>query len=234
MAHTLNDTEFGAIRVKRVHAAKHVRLRIGRDGSLIATMPKRAPLILVKNLVNDSRERLRSLIGEQTTHKNTRYIDNDRVGASHTLAFIKDTIATHRVKFVGQNIIILIPEDDVWSSTESQKYARNGVTKALKKEAHAYLPRRLLHLANIHDFEYVSIRYTNAKSRWGSCSSSGTISLNIALMLLPVEIIDYILLHELCHTKEMNHSEDFWAMVENVSPEYKSHRKKLKEYSPYL
>ena len=98
----------------------------------------------------------------------------------------------------------------------------------------AYLPRRLQYLADLGDFHYTKVRYGNAKGRWGSCSSQGVISLNVALMRLPKELIDYVLIHELSHTKHLNHSEAFWSLVETYYPDYKTARKELKSYSPYL
>ena len=73
---------------------------------------------------------------------------------------------------------------------------------------------------------------SHANTRWGSRSSSGTISLNIGLMNLPQELSDYVILHELAHINHMDHSEKFWAEVAEHDPKYKQHRKALKEYSP--
>ena len=73
---------------------------------------------------------------------------------------------------------------------------------------------------------------SHANTRWGSRSSSGTISLNIGLMNLPQELSDYVILHELAHINHMDHSEKFWAEVAEHDPKYKQHRKALKGYSP--
>ena len=67
------------------------------------------------------------------------------------------------------------------------------------------------------------------RTRWGSCSARGTISLNWRLMLAPPDILDYVVVHELCHSKEMNHSRAFWERVETILPDYKRRRKWLKE-----
>lgn len=67
------------------------------------------------------------------------------------------------------------------------------------------------------------------KTRWGSCSSSGNLNFNWKLVMAPVEVMDYVIVHELCHMKELNHSSNFWALVGKVCPDYKNHRKWLKE-----
>lgn len=86
----------------------------------------------------------------------------------------------------------------------------------LRSRAKEILPERLQQLATRHGFRYSSVSLRDSHTRWGSCSSRGSISLSIYLVLLPDELIDYVLLHELCHTVEMNHSERFWALLDKV------------------
>lgn len=105
--------------------------------------------------------------------------------------------------------------------------------KLLRKQAKAFLPDRLAALAAHHHFVYQKIRLSNATSRWGSCSSRGTISLNIQLMRLSPELIDYVLLHELSHTRHLNHGPAFWRQVSEVCPQYKMLRQKLRQLHPH-
>lgn len=232
MAHTIVDKEFGDIRVKRVHGAKHVRLKVTGEGLIVATLPKRAALKLVSGLIEDSRAELRKVLQNESRTPRRVYENNQRIGASHVLRFT--SAPKPRVSVVGQMIIVASPDPTQSHTDMLQQLAREGVEKALKQEARSYLPRRLSHLAEKYGFHYSSLRFGNAKGRWGSCSSNGTISLNIALMTMPVDVIDYILVHELCHTKEMNHSERFWSLVENCLPNYRVIKKQLKLYNPYL
>lgn len=81
---------------------------------------------------------------------------------------------------------------------------------------------------------YTSITIRDQKSRWGSCSSRGTLSFNYRLIFAPPAILDYVVVHELCHLTHMNHSKDFWDMVAGVMPEYKQCRKWLREHGGEL
>jgi predicted metal-dependent hydrolase len=106
--------------------------------------------------------------------------------------------------------------------------------KQIRAKAKAYLPTRVKFLAQKHGFKPAKVSCRNQKTRWGSCSPAGNISLNIALVLLPPELIDYVILHELTHLSEMNHSQIFWQKLGQVSPDYKKLRRQLKDHSPYL
>lgn len=110
--------------------------------------------------------------------------------------------------------------------------ARDQKKKLLAKEARAYLPYRIEFLAGKYGYTFSRLRLSHAGTRWGSCSSTGTVSLNIGLMNLPESLRDYVILHELAHTRHMNHSADFWSEVARTDPRYHEHRKKLKLFSP--
>ncbi len=100
--------------------------------------------------------------------------------------------------------------------------------RALAKEAVSYIPARVSFFAEAIGTDYGKITIRNQRARWGSCSSAGNLNFNCLLMLTPPEVIDYVVVHELCHRLEMNHSPRFWAEVESIIPAYKKHRKWLK------
>lgn len=97
-----------------------------------------------------------------------------------------------------------------------QEWIRKVIINTMRKRAKDILPRRLQQLAKQHEFRYTSVSVRNSHSRWGSCSSRGSINLSIYLVLLDDKLIDYVLLHELCHTREMNHSQRFWNLLDSV------------------
>ena len=225
------DKEFGPIICRRSPQARFVRIRVSEDGSLRASLPKRAALYMVQELLDSSRTEIRKLVESQKA-KRIQYRDGMNIGHSHKLSISYDDISSPKRSLRGQEIVIVLPYAYQTDSSLAQSFLSAEVKRALKREAMAYLPRRLRYLADMYGFDYARERFGNQSGRWGSCSSSGTISLNVALMNLPHELIDYVLIHELVHTKQMNHSSDFWEIVESCMPEYKQHRKILKTMSP--
>lgn len=110
----------------------------------------------------------------------------------------------------------------------TEKLTREKVI-ALADEALKVIPERVEYFAKVIGVTYGKITVRNQKTRWGSCSSKGNLNFNCLLMLAPPEVLDYVVVHELCHRKQMNHSKAFWLEVEKVLPNYKEVRKWLKE-----
>ena len=110
--------------------------------------------------------------------------------------------------------------------------ARDAKLKILRNKAKAYLPYRLEYFANLYGYKYDKCRLAHANTRWGSCSTRKTISLNIGLMNVPEKLRDYVILHELAHLNHTDHSEAFWREVAEHDPHFKEHRKRLKMFSP--
>jgi predicted metal-dependent hydrolase len=229
---TIHDEEFGTVTLRRSAKASSVKIRIGTDGRLHASLPTRAHLVLVKRLIDGSRVEIRTMLREH--HGQSVFIDGMQIGKSHRLiarpGMVRQTAVTHH----GQQIIVAMPVDTPMEASDVQAVIRPAVIEALRKEARSYLPKRLAFLAERHGFSYKKVRFSHASGRWGSCTTAGTISLNIALMKLPFELIDYVLLHELSHTVEMNHSSAFWSLVERCDRDYAAHRRNLKRESPSI
>lgn len=116
----------------------------------------------------------------------------------------------------------------------AEQRARDYQKKQLTKKAKEYLPYRLEYYAKLYGYKYDKCRLSHANTRWGSCSSNKTISLNIGLMKVPEPLRDYVILHELAHLNHMDHSAAFWAEVGTHDKNYKAHEKKLKQFSPGL
>lgn len=106
--------------------------------------------------------------------------------------------------------------------------------KRYRNSAREFITARTAYYHNITGGNYTSITIRDQKSRWGSCSSRGTLSFNYRLIFAPPIILDYVVVHELCHLTHMNHSKDFWDMVERVMPDYKMHKNWLREHGHEL
>ena len=104
-----------------------------------------------------------------------------------------------------------------------------GERKALAEKAAEVLPEKVSRFAQQLGVSYGRITIRSQRTRWGSCSAKGNLNFNCLLMLCPEEVQDYVVIHELCHRKEMNHSTAFWAEVEKHCPDYRIHRKWLKD-----
>lgn len=108
---------------------------------------------------------------------------------------------------------------------DAQEYKKN------KEKSLLFIRSRIEILNRVYDFEFNKISIRNQKTRWGSCSKNGNLSFNYKIIFLPIELADYIIVHELCHLKELNHSRDFWKLVAISCPDFKKNKRSLKNFS---
>jgi len=102
--------------------------------------------------------------------------------------------------------------------------------KANKKKAYVLIMERISHFNQSGEFPVGKVFIRNQKTRWGSCSGKRNLSFNYKLLFLPENLRDYIIIHELCHLKEMNHSKNFWTLVSTRVPDYKALRRQIRLY----
>ena len=119
--------------------------------------------------------------------------------------------------------------DNIKQKTKPSNPLTQNEINELKQKALLCIPQKIEHFADLIGVRPAKITVRNQKTRWGSCSKSGNISINCLVMLMPEKVIDYIVVHELCHLKEMNHSKSFWREVERIIPDYKQRQNWLKE-----
>lgn len=174
-----------------------------------------------------------------TKYKNGRYI---RIRVADDA--VKVSLPYHS-RF--DDALVFVDQKRAWIKTEIEKLKqkksqlnffdinKDTLIDNLKRKAHAYLPIRIRQLALKHGLNFNKLALRNSKTRWGSCSFDNNINLNIHLMKLPDELIDYVILHELTHTVHKNHSKDFWDFLSNLlGINSKQIDKKLKAYSTDL
>lgn len=130
----------------------------------------------------------------------------------------------------GKTQIICPPETD-FNRKEIQEWLHKVIEEILRKQAKSYLPIRLQQLSKRNNLPFNNISIKSNRSNWGSCTSKKKINLSYYLMLLPSHLIDYVLLHELCHTREMNHGKNFWTLLDTLTNgKAQLLRKELRKY----
>lgn len=150
----------------------------------------------------------------------------------HKLEIKQEPVNACQVRVANNIISVKLNAFQDIESTEIQQSIRKGIEKAWSKEAKILLVKRVAHFAEKFGFEYSSVNIRKTISRWGSCSSTNNISLSLYLMHLPAHLIDYVILHELAHTKVKNHSKDFWDLLIQIHPNAKQYAKELKSFKP--
>lgn len=145
-----------------------------------------------------------------------------------------------------EEILKFVREKDKWiqehlQKVQERKQNAENMPKLTREEMHQLanralkvIPERVGFYARQMNVNYGRITIRNQKARWGSCSGKGNLNFNCLLMLAPDEVVDYVVVHELCHLIEMNHSKKFWMQVERVMPDYKKHKLWLKEHGNEL
>jgi len=201
------------------HRARRYLLRLGSDGTARVTIPRRGSLSTAREFVEkhiDWLERQALKLESQPKVSNEL-----RMGAE--IWFRGEPVKIEfedmgRIRFGSETLKL----------PDLTKDLRPAIEKHLRKLAAKELSIRTLELAAMHAIEISRVSVRNQRSRWGSCSRRGTISLNWRLIQTPATVRDYIILHELAHRRHMNHSDRFWNEVARLCPEYQIAERWLK------
>lgn len=133
-------------------------------------------------------------------------------------------------RFIIQKADWILSKLEHFKKFKGNLFFKNDKTEYLKHKEKAlrFIASRVKYLNMHYNFQFNKINIRNQKTRWGSCSKKGNLNFNYKVALLPARIADYIIVHELCHLKEFNHSERFWNLVIKTAPDYKDIRKELR------
>ena len=230
MESVLEDNELGRIEIWRNKSARRIKVTI-KPNHLRLTLPFHVSQKEGLDFLNEVRIKIKEK--QEKSSLQTFIIDENN--PLKTLSFTTKVEASKndKVFFRLRDRVLLIeyPLSKQSNSAEMQTTFRKGIVYFLQKEAKRLLPERIKQLATIHGFSYTAIKIQSSKTRWGSCSTKKNINLSYYLLLMPPPLIDYVLLHELCHTVEMNHGVRFWQLMDKVTDnQTKSFRKAIKEY----
>lgn len=225
---TVYDHDFGNVVLKKIRRSKNIRLRIMPNGDLQITLPY---FVNFDQAMSYAKSQSSWVLANKPTRK---ILSQGQHIGKYKIVFqqLRGVKPTGRIQ--GHEIIIKYPPGLHLSDEIVQSEAKKASLRALRKEAEEELPDRLRYLAELNGFYYKRVDVRILRSRWGSCNSEREIVLNIFLPMLDQDLIDYVLIHELAHTKELNHSKNFWDIVESILPDAKKTRKKLKSFKPYL
>lgn len=172
---------------------------------------------------------------EQQKYQKEAMYEDQKIGKLHRLHFVrvqKGTPVSSRV--TATKIIIQMHPHESQADEDVQARAHAAALRGLRKETLQLLTPRLHSIAERHNFEFQSVQAKELKRRWGSCDSNKHIVLNLYLVQLSWEQIDYVLCHELTHTEHMNHSVLFWSRLEQVLPNARSIAKAVRHMQPHL
>lgn len=230
LAH-LDDKELGRIVFKRNLHAKRLSIRIHSE-KLEVNIPKGFSEKDGMKFVNSVRDKL---LKKQNSaqQKSILITENSPLQTRTFLVQVKKTPRNDLYSTLKSGVLFIeFPERLEENDEKTQQYFWNSINYFLRKEAKRILPVRTRQLAEKYDFSFSEVKIQSSKSRWGSCNRKKIINLSFYLLLLPQHLIDYVILHELCHTEELNHSPKFWDWMDKVTDgKAKILRSELKNFS---
>jgi predicted metal-dependent hydrolase len=212
--------------------AKHVRFQVSVEKGFVIVVPKRFSPSRVSSLIEKNRqwiekafEKVKAFqgpIGPASDLQLPEQISLLALGQTWTVLASQDDTKAVLVREMPATRLLVqgsIEDANAWST---------ALKKWLTLRAEENLIPWLKRVSDENELPYSSISIRHQQTRWGSCSSRGSISLNARLLFLPPELVTYVLVHELCHTRHLNHSPKFWRLVESYLPDYRQSDRQLR------
>jgi predicted metal-dependent hydrolase len=221
---------FGDITITKRAGNRNIRLSIRADGTVSVTIPS---WVTYRSGLNFAATKLDWLL-QQVPQKDLMR-DGDAVGKYHHLQLSPTRgLRAPKTLVTKTAVIVRYPFDLTADDTAVQSAAETACIRALRKQAQQLLPQRLEQLAAQHGFNFSEVKIKQLKGRWGSCDQHQRIVLNLFLMQLPWDCIDYVLLHELTHTKILRHGPPFWEAMGQLIPNLAVIRRQMRGFRPVL
>ena len=205
------------IRSKR----KTLSLTINENAELIVRAPKRLSIEKIQDFINEK---------ENWINRKKRLIENQikDVTINHNKLLYLGDLFPINVEQNASKELFFTGEEFIANSIEPESLSLS-IKKWYKNKFKEIALPRVAYFANKHNLMVNQVRIKNQKTMWGSCSSKNNINLNYLLLMAPMGVIDYVIVHELVHTIHRNHSTDFWDSVESIMPEFQEHKRWLKK-----
>ena len=218
------------IEVKQIIRSKRktLALIVKPDGSLIVRVPLRTPKkSIIEFIENNARwitkKQMEAFAVLPPTPK--QYLDGE------TFLYLGKAYCLEIVKRQRKPLLL---EENFKLAESFRSMASQTFKRWYREQAKKILNERVRFYANQYDFQYKGIKITSARTRWGSCSVNGSLNFSWRLILAPMDVVDYVVVHELVHTVFHDHSKRFWKRVENIMPDYKEYKKWLRKNGQQL
>jgi len=226
--------DIGLIKLNKNYRAKRLSIRIQPFKGVSVTIPPSVSYKYAEKFILEKKNWiLKSLSKMDKIEKKQSVFLNNSVFKTkyHTILFENYNGTNLKYTKKENKILVYFPKNINVRDQKTQKTFRYIIEETWRDEAKTILPKLVNDFAKKYNFKYNQIKIQNSKTRWGSCSSKNNINLSLHLMKLPEHLIDYVILHELCHTIEKNHGKNFWKLLDKVSGNAKALNKELKNYS---
>lgn len=206
---------------------KTISLKVNEEGELIVRCPKKVSLSYIENLIA----------------RKTSWILEKKKRLLEALDFLEEKFDGKNFLYLGTDYAVNFIEncskdfffkDGLFIKNDYKNKPKEIIAKFYQQNAKDLIFSRVEFFSKKHDFKYTKLRLSNAKGHFGSCNSKNTLSFSWRLMMAPIDVIDYVVVHELSHILQKNHSKKFWNLVEEILPNYKESRKWLKENGKIL
>lgn len=234
---TLFIEDIGEITIRKSKKAKRISIRIKDGGKVQTILPQWAPYRAGKIFAQKKKKWILKHISKfgDFSGRIIIFTENTKFKTwNHELIISREGQQKISFRISPELVKIKIPEQLKIEDRDIQAFIREAIISTLRIEAKEYIPERLKTISEKFELKYKNLSLRNQKTLWGSCSSKNNISLNVNLMRLPSHLIDYVLLHELVHTKHKNHGPDFWNTLNLYSGNAKKLARELKNYSIQL
>ena len=217
--------KFRYLKIDRIVRSKRktLALEIACDAGLIVRVPEGASLDYIEKVVYEKRFWIQKK-QKITREKYEKMAPKEFVNGEGFLYLGN----TYRLSIVARGDVPLSFDKEFWLSRNYLLNARQVFITWYKQEAYQKIKERLDWYSTLFGFKYNKFKITDARKRWGSCSVKGNLHFSWRLIMAPLKIIDYVVIHELVHLREKNHSKKFWSKVKVLLSDYERHREWLK------
>ncbi|MDH5632124.1 MAG: M48 family metallopeptidase [Gammaproteobacteria bacterium] len=217
--------EIPPYRIRESKRARRARIQVSPMGEVEVVVPRGFNQSLIPGFMNGHRQWLARTLARNQASRPAE-LDAAVPAGMHLAASGQSYELSYRQ---GGRSAVRVVDGGLVVTLSSRTNLHELLQRWLSGQARSWLGSKLDELAAWSGLEFGRLSIRGQRSRWGSCSSSGDISLNRALMFLPADMAEYVLIHELCHTRHMNHSRKFWALVAELQPDYRQLDRRLRQ-----